>query len=261
MLVTNRRSNVRHRARYRWFSCLLSVLLVVGCGSSDSTDQSGAAEAAVGDTISLPYISDITGINELTSQSATLAIGLQYYALFMPLATERADFESGPPSFAAGIAESWDFSDDRKTLTFHLRRDLVWSDGEPIDADDVLFTWQAQTDPSIAWSWVDYKRRISDVEVVDAHTVAFHFSEIYATQLHDSVQGVILPQHKWGQLPFEEWKDNGQWFVDNLVVKRPLQSRVVGAWATHRPGAERSVFRCAGSPQDRPDRLRDHSRS
>ena len=200
---------------------VLAVVVVTGCGSPDAKDGEGSAAKPVGDTITIPYISDITGINELTTQSATLANGLQYYALFMPLATERADFHKGPPTFAPGVAESWEFSDDRKTLTFHLRQDLVWSDGEPIDAEDVLFTWQAQTDEAIAWSWVDYKRRISDVEVIDPYTVAFHFSEVYATQLHDTVQGVILPQHKWSQLPFEEWNDNGQWFVDNLVVSGP----------------------------------------
>lgn len=198
--------------------CLL-VVLAAGCARDD--DRSKETGPGVGDTIVVPYISDLTSINELTGQSATLSTGILYYGLFAPLAAEEANYEQGPPTFQPQLATSWQFSDDRKQLTFTLRDDVQWSDGEPLTADDVRFTWQAQVHPDIAWSWVDYKRRISDVEVVDPTTVVFHFSEVYAGQLHDVVQGVILPEHKWSQLPFEEWNENSQWFVDNLVVSGP----------------------------------------
>ncbi|MDA8020197.1 MAG: ABC transporter substrate-binding protein [Thermoanaerobaculia bacterium] len=208
--------------------CLLAgyLVLTVGCGRTDPSDQTTATEVArsqVGGTITVPYIADITGVNELTARSSTLSNGLQYYALFLPLATEQTDFQSGPPTFEPGIAASWDFSEDRKKLTFNLRDDLVWSDGESLDAEDVRFSWVAQTHPDIAWSWADYKRHISDVEIIDSHTVTFHFTQVYAGQLHDAVQGVILPQHEWSQLPFEDWRDNGQWFVDHLVVSGPYK--------------------------------------
>jgi peptide/nickel transport system substrate-binding protein len=40
-----------------------------------------------------------------------------------------------------GLADSWSNSPDGKTWTFHLRKNLRWSDGAPLNADDVLFTW------------------------------------------------------------------------------------------------------------------------
>ena len=40
-----------------------------------------------------------------------------------------------------GLAESWTNSPDGKTWTFKLRKNLCWSDGRPITADDVVFTW------------------------------------------------------------------------------------------------------------------------
>src|SRR5580704_578791 len=40
-----------------------------------------------------------------------------------------------------GLADFWTNSPDGKTWTFHLRKNLRWSDGEPLTADDVLFTW------------------------------------------------------------------------------------------------------------------------
>ena len=39
-----------------------------------------------------------------------------------------------------GLAESWTNSPDGKTWTFKLRKNLRWSDGEPLTADDVVFT-------------------------------------------------------------------------------------------------------------------------
>lgn len=40
------------------------------------------------------------------------------------------------------LAESWEISDDKKRLVFTLRENLKWSDGKPLTADDVLFTYQ-----------------------------------------------------------------------------------------------------------------------
>jgi peptide/nickel transport system substrate-binding protein len=52
--------------------------------------------------------------------------------------------EKGVPT--PELAESWDVSDDQLTYTFHLRKDLKFSDGSPLTADDVAFTWTIQYD-------------------------------------------------------------------------------------------------------------------
>ncbi|HEX9046874.1 MAG TPA: ABC transporter substrate-binding protein, partial [Verrucomicrobiae bacterium] len=49
-----------------------------------------------------------------------------------------------------GLAERWDISPDGKTYTFHLRTNLTWSTGEPITADDVVYSWQRELDPATA---------------------------------------------------------------------------------------------------------------
>ena len=49
-----------------------------------------------------------------------------------------------------GLAEKWDISPDGKTYTFHLRQGLKFSDGSPITADDVVFSWQRLADPKVA---------------------------------------------------------------------------------------------------------------
>jgi oligopeptide transport system substrate-binding protein len=49
-----------------------------------------------------------------------------------------------------GLAASWDISPDGKIYTFHLRTNLVWSTGEPITADDVVYSWIRALNPKTA---------------------------------------------------------------------------------------------------------------
>jgi oligopeptide transport system substrate-binding protein len=48
-----------------------------------------------------------------------------------------------------GVAKSWDISDDGKVYTFHLRDDAKWSNGQPITADDVVYTLRRIVDPKV----------------------------------------------------------------------------------------------------------------
>src|SRR5580704_10095655 len=51
----------------------------------------------------------------------------------------RLNPKTGEP--IPGLAESYDLSPDGKIYTFHLRTNLVWSTGDPITADDVVYSW------------------------------------------------------------------------------------------------------------------------
>ncbi len=191
------------------------VLVLAGCG----TRLPGAAADG---TVVVASSVDMRGVNELTAGSTSLHTALFYYGLFLPLLDEQADFLDGPPSFAPRLAESYEFSGDRTVLTFELRDDVLWSDGEPVTAGDVRWTWQAQTHPELAWSAAESKRHIRDVEVAGPHTVRFHFDRVYATQLLDANLGVVLPEHAWSALPFSQWRARSEWFVENLVVDGPF---------------------------------------
>jgi peptide/nickel transport system substrate-binding protein len=165
--------------------------------------------------------SDLSGVNEL-AVSATRQFDQDVLSqMFLKLLAEQPDFETHPPTFAPELAKSWEASADRLALTFHLRDDVAWSDGVPVTADDVRFTWQAQTSAAVGWPNSYLKESIRDVEVVDPHTVRFHFTRAYATQLLDANDGFVLPAHVWKQLPFEKWPQSGDWFRDHLVVDGP----------------------------------------
>ena len=225
-----RQNRISPRMTLSLSTCLLAMfsLVVSGCGDP-SSDVSSSPTSTTPRTAVVAYDLDIESPNELTSDNMPIHTMLHHVALFVPLAGEIADYEDGPPSFEPRLAESWEVSDDGLAITFRLRPDLVWSDGVPITADDVRFTWQAQVHPDIAWAFSDFKKRIRDVEVLDERTVRFHFNEP-GDLLFEAAQGVILPKHAWGELPFERWREDAQWFFDHLVTSGPyrLASREPG---------------------------------
>lgn len=206
-----------------------TALLFTGC-HGDPDQGSGPDSKEGEETVVVAYDLDIESVNELIGATTPLHTMLHHLALFLPLAEEQADYELGPPTFAPRLAESWEFSEDGLDLTFHLRPDAVWSDGVPITAEDVLFTFEAQTSSEIGWAFAEFKDRIREVEVIDEHTVTFHFDEQHPNQLFEAVQGVILPKHAWGELPFEQWSESSDWFFEHLVTSGPflLASREPG---------------------------------
>jgi len=122
--------------------------------------------------------------------------------MFQKLLEEGDDFVSFKPQ----LARSWSFSPDSLDVTFVLRDDARWSDGEPVTAADVRFTWQVQTDTTVAWPSASIKSHIRDVEAKDAHTVVFHFDRHYLYPLMDANDGVILPAHLLSSIPRLELK-------------------------------------------------------
>jgi len=210
-------------------ACCVAGLLLLACRSEPQPPSaaSGAAPPRRGGTIVLAAGSDVQGFNELlaSDQRSTADVLEQ---LFLRLFEEQPDYEQHPPTMRPLLAESYQWSEDRKTLTVHLRPGVSWSDGTPLTADDVLFTWQAQTAKEVAWNYSFVKDAIAAVEVVDPLTVRYRFREVYATQLLDVNEGFILPRHAWKELPFAEWRKRGDWFREHLVTDGPFR---LAAWS------------------------------
>lgn len=254
-----RRVFEHRRVAGRMLAALAVTGLFVGCQAASHPD---AADSTTEEqTVIVAYTVDIEGVNELITQPTAIHSALQYFALFIPLLEEQADYQEGPPTFSPRLAESYAFSPDRLQVTLKLRQDVQWSDGVPVTADDVRWTYDAQMHPDVAWNYIDSKSRIRDVEVVDPHTVIFHFTESYPSQLLDINQGVVLPKHAWSQLPFDQWRENSDWFFDNLVVNGPFllesrepQQRFVLArnpnyFESGLPKVDRIVFELTREPQ------------
>lgn len=108
-----------------------------------------------------------------------------------------------------GIAKSWDISDDGLVYTFYMRDDVVFSDGEPMDSSDVVFTYNWVMNPQVAAprmrSQLD---KVESVEALDKYTVRFTFREPYFMSL--TVVGLyldILPEHWVSQFTEDEYNE------------------------------------------------------
>ena len=121
-----------------------STALLVGCaggatGTTGTDDPAGDSPTSA----NLYLYQKPVQFNPLApGQGAEqLVMSLVYNALF----NVGPDFEPVPR-----LAESWDVSEDATEYTFHLRDGLQWSDGEPITAEDVVFTYNLFADPEVA---------------------------------------------------------------------------------------------------------------
>jgi peptide/nickel transport system substrate-binding protein len=155
-----------------------------------------------GGTAVLGSISDVDSWNEYTSQQSFAGNLLR--RIYLRLAQDQGRGIGDPTNFGPMLAESWESAEDGLSLTFVLR-EARWSDGHPLTADDVRFTWRAQTHDDVPWIGVASKSRITDVEVLGARQVRFHFDAKYPYQLADAVEGGIIPEHVFGKVPFDEW--------------------------------------------------------
>jgi peptide/nickel transport system substrate-binding protein len=95
------------------------------------------------------------------------------------------------------LAQSWDYGDGGKTITFQLRRDVKWSDGVPFTSRDVVFTMGAIYDPhvpnSIVSSLIIGGQPIK-VEAPDDYTVVMKMPRPFAPLLY-SIGFPIAPAH------------------------------------------------------------------
>jgi peptide/nickel transport system substrate-binding protein len=103
------------------------------------------------------------------------------------------------------IARSWEISSDHLSWTFHLRKGVKWSDGQPFSADDVLFTMQIVNDPQIPSGPQDaltIQGKKIDWQKIDNHTVVAKLPFRFPAFLRQIDGGAvpILPRHKWEEV-------------------------------------------------------------
>lgn len=150
-----------------------------------------------GGTVTLSINGDLGSIHPLDPDGATAQ---QLRGLIWDNLT---GYENNQWTEVPKLATHWESSPDHLTWTFHLREGVIWSDGEPFDADDVVFTFTALFEPSFTSSTQDSLRdsqgRYPKVEKVDRYTVRFTLHEIDAIFLDHVSYVYIMPQHLWQQ--------------------------------------------------------------
>ncbi len=94
------------------------------------------------------------------------------------------------------LAESWEISEDGLTFVFKLRDGITFSDGVPMTAEDVVFSFDFIMNPAIdAPSLRAYYSKIDSVVALDSRTVKFHFIEPYFNALAFAGGIEVMPKH------------------------------------------------------------------
>ncbi|MCK4537670.1 MAG: hypothetical protein KAV42_02605 [Candidatus Krumholzibacteria bacterium] len=177
-----------------------------------------------GGTIIIGETSDYESLNPMQTTDAHARD--IYNQLFLLLMDENPDLLT----FSPRLAESYEFSGDRKKLTFHLRKDASWSDGVGITSRDVLATFSVQKDTTVVWASIHLKDHIDSVTAPDDYTVVYHFNHVYPYQVMDAVDGPILPAHflekhpgvSIKSVPIEEFPVSGPFKVKEWVKGQSL---------------------------------------
>ncbi len=97
------------------------------------------------------------------------------------------------------LASDYAVSADSKIYDINLRKDVKWSDGEPLNSDDVMYTFETIADPEAGSPLAATFQSIM-IEQTGDYSVRFTLKEPFAPFLSSLTVG-ILPQHMWANVP------------------------------------------------------------
>ncbi len=162
-------------------------------------------------TILSPHVA--TGTKDYLAASITLEPLMNY----LPDGTLVPNLVTEVPSVANGL-----LAEDLSGVTYKLQEGVVWSDGEPFTADDVVFTWQWIMNPDNASVSSGVYSVIADAVAVDPLTVQITFTQPNANwfEPHTGVTwGFVYPKHV---LDVEDAKAAHDAFLQKPVATGPF---------------------------------------
>lgn len=142
--------------------------------------------------------------DELTLHTSEFPKSFNYYVnnstdaaqVFSLVYASLMDVDDETLEFQPLIAESWSISPDQKEITVKINPAAVWSDGTPITAEDVKFTYDVIMNPENLTSvFRMYLGRLNPPEIIDERTVKFTTKTVHYKNLETIADFRILPKH------------------------------------------------------------------
>ena len=177
------------------YRLLLLTLVLPACGSS--------AERR-GPTVLFASGADLQSINPLLTVHP-LARQVQRYVLLTTLA--RYDSTLTPQPY---LARWWEWSPDRRRLTFHLETGVHWHDGRPTTARDVEWTLTAARDPATGYPRANDLELLESVDAPDDSTAVLRFRTGQSAFPDLLTDLAILPSHLLATVPLAQLRQ-AQW--------------------------------------------------
>jgi len=166
---------------------LLVLLAVAGASCAPETAAAPPGVLVVSKEQTASWTRNFNPLSPLASPRWPTMAGI-----YEPLAV----FNSVRGELVPWLATAWRCDDDHVRLRVTLRDGVLWSDGRPLVADDVAFTFGLlkkveALDRRAVWQF------LADVVVVDAHAVEFVFARVFLPGVDDVLAQVIVPAHVW----------------------------------------------------------------
>ena len=174
-----------------------AATLLAGCGRSDPAarpaDSDPGGPIPHGGNLVASVRTEPRSFNRLAARDSTTDLVAGFtHAKLVRINQVTQDVEPW-------LAESWTRSDDGRRYTLKLRPGVVFSDGQPFTAADVVFTFKAiydeKTGSNLADSLTANGKKLQ-VTSVDSHTVEIAFAEPFAAGVRLLANLPILPRHK-----------------------------------------------------------------
>ncbi|MEH2046981.1 ABC transporter substrate-binding protein [Nostoc sp.] len=226
--------------KYFWLPIILTsatALILTACNPANFK----SAAAQVPQLVSA-ILSDPKTFNYPLSQESPNVFPLIYEGL----TTENSITGKIEPS----LAEYWEISDDKLRFVFTLRQGLKWSDGQPLTADDVIFTFNDiyfnEAIPTDARDVlrIGESRALPKVRKIDAQRIEFTNPEPFAPFL-ETLELPILPAHTLERFVKTKDQEGKPIFLSKWGVDTPLDQIIVnGPYKLERyDTSQRVVFR------------------
>ena len=132
------------------------------------------------------------------------------------------------------LATHWDISKDGLTMRFYLRRGATFSDGTPVTADDVIFSFDWVRNPAVnAARTTAYLTKLKDVKKIDDYTVEFTFSEFYYLNFEYAagVDVPVMPKHFYSRFTPDEFNEK----TGLLMGSGPYKMEDPAGWTPGKP--------------------------
>jgi len=202
----------------------LAVLAIVAAGCGEATDIREHADEKP-ESGGTAVVGVASGATTILPALAAAALDFELGGnLFLPL--NSASWKDGGLRYEAphplALARGWTFGNDSSSLTYTLDTSHRWSDGQPVRAHDVVFTYQLLSDTVLALPLSSTTERLDSVVVVNDSTVTFFFAQPYPGMLFDTGVGII-PEHVYGTVPHEEMRGMPRYegSAEKFVVSGP----------------------------------------